>query len=163
METQIEKLRNDMVENLRNISQTYSIALSDLNRKNIEANRMISAIPAKEKQLLDVKRQQTILQELYQYLLQKKLETSIASASTISNIKVVEHALSSLGPISPNKKAIYLLALVIGLAIPGTVAFLAEYFNDKVRSKADVENHAGDSILEKIGRPTSRCAGSCQE
>lgn len=151
LETQIERLRNDMVENLRNIRQTYTIALNDLTRKNQEANRQISSMPGKEKQLLEVTRRQNILQELYQYLLQKKLETSIASASTISNIKVVEPALAGSSPISPNRKALYLLAIVIGIAIPGSVAFLMEYFNDKVRSKSEVEQFATAPILGEIG------------
>ena len=44
---------------------------------------------------------------LYSFLLQKKLETSISSASTISNSTVVEPAWLHTNPISPNKNKIY--------------------------------------------------------
>jgi tyrosine-protein kinase Etk/Wzc len=151
IEIAIEKLRNDMVENLRNLQNTEAMALEAIRSKNLQADRMISAIPAKEKQLLEVTRQQSILQELYQYLLQKKLETAIGSASTISNIKVVEPALAGGIPIGPNKKGLYILAIAIGIAIPAAIIFLREYLNDKISSKALIEQLTKTPILGEIG------------
>lgn len=151
METAIERLRNDMMENLSNVRKTNLLGLNELKRKNQEADKMVNSMPSKEKQLLEVTRQQNILQELYSYLLQKKLETAIASASTISNIKVVETAMSSGSPISPNRKALYIIALFIGITIPAGVIFLIEYLNDKVKSKHEIENVTNAPILGEIG------------
>jgi tyrosine-protein kinase Etk/Wzc len=151
LETSIEKLRTDMVENLKNVRQTHIMTLSELNKKNQEADQLISTTPTKEKQLLEVTRQQNILQELYSYLLQKKLETAIASASTISNIKVVESAMASGAPISPNRKGLYLMALIIGLGLPVGIVFLKEYLNDKVKSKADIQQVTDVPVLGEIG------------
>jgi tyrosine-protein kinase Etk/Wzc len=151
MDGVIEKLRLDMIETLKNVRQTQTLALDQLSGKNRETNRIISSIPSKEKQLLEVTRQQNILQELYQYLLQKKLETAIASASTISNIKVIEPALASGIPVSPNRKTTYIIAAFIGLAIPLAIIFLFEYLNDKVKSKADIEQLTATPILGEIG------------
>jgi tyrosine-protein kinase Etk/Wzc len=151
METAIEKLRGDMIENLGNVRKTNVLVLNDLKRKNKEAESLINAVPSKEKQLVEVTRQRNILQELYSYLLQKKLETAIASASTISNIKVVESAMSSGSPISPNRRALYIIALFVGLAIPAGIVFLVEYLNDKVKSKNEIEQATAAPILGEIG------------
>jgi len=151
MEAAIERLRLNMLETLKNVRQTETLAMEQLTGKTQEANRLITAIPSKEKQMLEVTRQQTILQELYQYLLQKKLETAIASASTISNIKVIEPALESDIPVSPNKKAIYIIAIFIGIAIPAGIVFLREYLDDKVKSKHDVQQITEAPILGEIG------------
>jgi tyrosine-protein kinase Etk/Wzc len=151
METAIEKLRLDMIETLRSVRQTLTFAIEQLSGKSKETNRIISSIPSKEKQLLEVTRQQSILQELYQYLLQKKLETAIASASTISNIKVIEPALASGIPISPNKKGIYILAIILGIGLPVGIIFIREYFNDKIKSKSDIEQLTDTPILGEIG------------
>lgn len=151
LETAIEKLRNDMVENLRNLQNTEQFALESIRSKNQQADRMISSIPSKEKQLLEVTRQQSILQELYQYLLQKKLETAIGSASTISNIKAVEPAMANGIPIGPNKKGLYILAIAIGIAIPAAIIFIREYLNDKVSSKQEIEQLTKTPILGEIG------------
>jgi tyrosine-protein kinase Etk/Wzc len=155
MESAIEKLRLDMIETLKNVRHTQVLAMEELSGKTHEANRAISAIPAKEKQLLEVTRQQAILQELYQYLLQKKLETAIASASTISNIKVLEPALKSDVPISPNKKGFYIIAIFLGLAVPVGIIFLLEFLDDKVKGKREVQQDTDAPILGEIGHADS--------
>lgn len=147
----IEKLRSDMVETLGNIRNTYKMALLDINKKHSEANDQIRKLPGKQKQLLEVTRQQKILAELYSFLLQKRLETSISSASTISNIKVLEPASSSHSPVAPNRKGLYTIFLVIGLAIPVGVIFLIEYLNDKVKGRTDIERITDAPILGEVG------------
>ena len=151
LETAIDKLRVDMLETLKNVKQTHQLAVNALERKNRNADKFINSIPAQEKRLLEVTRQQNILQELYSYLLQKKLETAIASASTISSIKVVEPAMASGTPVSPNRKGMYVIAIFIGLAIPAGIIFLIEYLNDKVKTKSDIEQLTAAPILGEIG------------
>lgn len=151
MEGTIVKLRSDMLENLKNVRQTYLLSLDAIKNKNREADRLINSIPSKEKQLLEVTRQQSILQELYQYLLQKKLETAIASASTISNIKVIEPAIASGIPVSPNRKGLYTIAIIIGIVIPTGIIFLKEYLNDKVKGKQEIQQITQTPILGEIG------------
>jgi tyrosine-protein kinase Etk/Wzc len=147
----IQKLRLDMIESLKNVRQAQSLIMEQLSGKSRETNRVITAIPSKEKQMLEVTRQQSILQELYQYLLQKKLETAIASASTISNIKVIEPAMESKVPVSPNRKGLYIMALFIGIAIPVGFVFIREYLDDKVKSKHDVQQTTDAPVLGEIG------------
>lgn len=151
MEAAIEQLRRDMLENLGNVRQTIVLSLNEMSRQNRETDKIISTLPSKEKQLREVTRQQAILQELYSYLLQKKLETAIASASTISNIKVMEPAMASGIPISPNRKLTYLIALLFGVAIPVGIILLRDYLNDKIKSKQEIEQITSTPILGEIG------------
>jgi capsular exopolysaccharide synthesis family protein len=150
LEAAIEKLRTDMLENLTHIRQTYSMMIGELKRRSGEANHEISSIPGKEKQLQEVTRQRKILEELYSFLLQKRLETAISSASTISNIKVLEPAMVQ-AQVSPNRKGLYTAFFLIGLAIPVGIVFLFEYLNDKVKTKADIERLTATPILGEVG------------
>ena len=145
LETSIEKLRLDILQNLKNIRQAYQVSVNNLAARNREAGREISQIPAQEKQLLDITRRQKILEELYSFLLQKKLETSIGSASTISNVKVIEPASSSGGPVKPNRKGTYSIAFFLGLLIPAVIIFLMEYLNDRLKSRDDIQRATGGS------------------
>jgi tyrosine-protein kinase Etk/Wzc len=151
MEAAIEKLRVDMIENLKNVRQIKVLTLDEMNNQNRSAEGVISAIPAREKQMLEVTRQQAILQELYSYLLQKKLETALASASTISSIKVVEPALSSGIPVSPKRNSLYVMALLVGVAIPAGIIFLTGYLNDKVKSKHEIQQITSTPVLGEVG------------
>ena len=54
-------------------------------------------------------------------------------------------------PVSPNRKASYIIALLLGLAIPTGIIFLKEYLNDKVKGKQDIERLTKAPILGEIG------------
>jgi capsular exopolysaccharide synthesis family protein len=151
IETAIEKLRINILQNMKNIRSAQQMAFNNLLQKNKTAGNEISQIPAKEKQLLDITRRQKILEELYSFLLQKKLETSISSASTISNVKVIEPAMPTGVLVKPNKSSIYMIALFMGLLIPGAIIVLMEYLNDKVKSRDDIERNTSSPILGEVG------------
>ena len=150
LETAIEKLRLDILQNLRNVRQAYQVSVNSLASRNREVGKEISQIPAKEKQLLDITRRQKILEELYSFLLQKKLETSIGSASTISSVRVIEPALASQVPVSPNRTSTYLFAFLIGLLVPAGVIFLREYLNDKIKSRDDIQKATQAPIIGEV-------------
>ncbi len=150
-ETAIEKLRQDILENLKNVRNAQQLATGDLSGKQQQARTDISAIPGKQKQLLEVTRQQAILQELYSFLLQKKLETAIASASTTSDIMILEPAMAGGTPVSPNPKGMYIIAVFLGLGLPIGIIFILEYLNDKVKSKLDITKVTSTPILGEIG------------
>lgn len=147
----IEKLRIDILQNLRNIKSAYELSINSLKSKNVEKGKEVSLIPSKEKQLLDITRRQKILEELYSFLLQKKLETSISAASTISNVKVIESAIASESPVMPNRKGTYLAAFIVGLLIPIAVIFLKDYLNDKVNSRDEIEKVTQAPIIGEVG------------
>lgn len=147
----IEKLRIDILQNLRNIKGAYELSINSLKNKNVEKGKEVSLIPSKEKQLLDITRRQKILEELYSFLLQKKLETSISAASTISNVKVIESAIASDNPVMPNRKGTYLAAFLVGLLIPIAIIFLKDYLNDKVNSRDEIEKVTQAPIIGEVG------------
>jgi tyrosine-protein kinase Etk/Wzc len=151
LDAAIEKLRNDILQNLQNVKQSYTIELNNYQSKSAYAGKEVSLIPLKEKQLLDISRRQKILEELFSYLLQKKLETSISSASTISNIRVIEPASTSEEPVMPNRKGTFLIAFFLGLGLPAAVIFLKEFLNDKVQSREDIQKATTASIIGEVG------------
>jgi len=151
LETAIEKLRQDILQNLQNVKQGYGIGVESLKERNNSANRIMSRMPEQQRELLEITRRQKILEGLYQILLEKKLETAISSAATVSNVVVLEPASSSQLPIRPNRQGTYMLAVLIGLGIPAFVAFLMEYLNDKVRSRQDVVSSTQAPIIGEIG------------
>ncbi|MEJ7737932.1 MAG: polysaccharide biosynthesis tyrosine autokinase [Chitinophagaceae bacterium] len=150
LQTAISKLRSDMIENLKSVRQSYVVTVEDLQKQSRSSAGEINAIPGKQKQLLDITRQQQILQELYSFLLKTKLETSIASASSISSSRVLEPAYYSTVPVKPNNKATYLFAAVLGLALPLAVIAIREIMNNRISSRKDVENATEAPILGEI-------------
>lgn len=151
LDQNIEKLRQDIIESLNNVKRGYQIALSSMENKSRQTESQLLSLPGKGKQLAEISRQQKILEELYKFLLTKKIETSISSASTISNSRVLEPAVASWIPVKPDKKAAYFVSLFFGLAIPIGLIALREYLNDKIETKAEVEKLTPVPIIGEIG------------
>lgn len=151
LDTELEKLREQIRENLKNIRQSFIINRDNLKQKTLQAEGQIGEVPEKGRRMLEITRQQKILEDLYSFLLQKRLETSISSASTISNSKVLEPAKSLKTPIRPDKKGLYIIAVLVGLGIPVAILALKEYLNDKITSRQDVEKLTQAPILGEIG------------
>jgi capsular exopolysaccharide synthesis family protein len=151
LDAALEKIRIDLLQALHNVRQSYLITINSLRQQQELNQDQLKGTPGKSMALLNIQRQQKILEELYSFLLQKRLETAIASAATVSNSKVVEPAAASYEPISPNKKSIFVVHLMAGLLIPVGVIALIELLRDKVNSRADIEKRTKAPILGEIG------------
>jgi capsular exopolysaccharide synthesis family protein len=155
-ETAMDKQRNEMINALSNAKQNLQSRIQSYEGKNRIAGNELSGVPAKQREVLDIMRKQRIAEELYTFLLERKLETSIGSASTLSNIEILESAFSSGIPVSPNKRNLYMVALIIGLAIPAAFLFITELFNDKIRTRNDIDKFSSVPILGEIGHSDSK-------
>ncbi|MCU7551280.1 polysaccharide biosynthesis tyrosine autokinase [Chitinophagaceae bacterium LB-8] len=150
-EDQIERLRINILESLDNIKKFHTAAITRLERNTTETRSKMESLPLKEQNLLEIKKQQQMKQGIYNFLLEKREDIAMSLAATISNIKVVEEAFPNKTPVSPNRKNIYLIAIIIGLAIPALIIFVSEILNDKVSSRYDVEKVTSVPIIAEIG------------
>ena len=151
MELSMGKVRNEIVITLTQLKETMNEALKGFQEVELEANSELRSLPRKQRQLLDITRQQTVIHELYSSLVQRKIQISISSASTLSNIQLLEPGYSGGWPVSPNPRSFYMTALFIGLAIPIGIAVLRELLNDKVNNKADIDKFTSAPLLGEIG------------
>src|SRR6185312_6697892 len=151
MDETLDKIRAQIYQALTNIKTAYMITIDRLEQAEGDINSHVNALPGKSMGLLNIERQQKILEDLYSLLLQKKLEISLSSASTISNSRVVEPAMAGNDPVSPNKKSIYTMYLLLGVLLPTGFVVLRELLQDKISGKADVEKYTTAPILGEIG------------
>ena len=151
LDEQIEKLRQNILENLKNIKEVYRATISNLQQTSNEVQAQIRSLPAKQQNLVDIKRQQESKLAVYNFLMEKREESSIALASTISNIKVLEDATPNKMPVKPNRRNIQMIALFVGLALPALAIFVIELLNDKVTSRQDIEKVTDAPIVGEIG------------
>lgn len=147
----VEQLRVSIRENLRNIKNSALSLKADYVRRSRIGEDQLRAMPAKVKDLAQLKLQVDRVQELYKLLQAKREETEIKKASTLSNSGIVDRAYPSPKPIKPNRKMIQVLAVLVGLAIPALYIFAAEVLNDKITTRYDIEKLTETPILGEIG------------
>lgn len=147
----IEKLREQIHEALKNVKRGYEIASAKTREQLSLYERNIKSIPSKSKGLLDIERQQKIKQDLYLFLLQKREEAAISAAATIPSSNPLEDASPSYVPVKPNKRNIYLIALLAGILIPVGFIAIMEMLNDKVREREEVVKNTHAPVIGEIG------------
>lgn len=151
LNNQVEKVRISLVENLTNLrSATETLRNNLLADYNNQRNRF-RTIPSKERELQEIQRQQGIKEKLYLFLLQKREESAITVASSISNASSIDPATSSGAPVSPDRSGTFRLALIAGLLLPAGFIYLRELLNDKITDKADITSVTEIPIAGEIG------------
>jgi tyrosine-protein kinase Etk/Wzc len=156
IDEQLANLRSNILENLQNIKQGLIITSRNLKASSGQFQSQIKKVPSIERELLEINRQQAIKQMLYSFLLQRREEAGLELASTVSNSRVVDVAVSSDYPVSPVKQLIYLMALLAGLAVPFAGIYIKELLNDKIQSAEDVEYTTNTPILGEVGMSSVR-------
>ncbi|HSU28962.1 MAG TPA: polysaccharide biosynthesis tyrosine autokinase, partial [Chitinophagaceae bacterium] len=152
---QIEQLRISIRENLANLKSTYSYNINQFTSRNSKNESQLRSMPARLREREVIKRQVDALQALYKFLQEQKEATSISRASTISNSSIIDKSYATTIPVKPNKRAIRILAVLLGLGLPALIIFIGEILNDKVTTRFDIEKITPVPILGEIGHSYS--------
>lgn len=145
---QIDAMRENVKKSVGRAVSTASVRLNELRSETNKSNNRLSSIPSQEREYLELKRDQTIKNQLYSYLLQKREENQLVLAATTPKGKIVDNAYAFIEPIAPNKKLIIVVALFVGLLIPAIILYARNLINDKFDS---VEALARLTTLPIIG------------
>src|SRR5690606_26755131 len=84
---QMGNLKINILENLKNIQSSLLITRRSVQDNSSQFESMIARIPSIERELLEINRQQGIKEGLYLYLLQKREESALSLAATVSNTR----------------------------------------------------------------------------
>jgi tyrosine-protein kinase Etk/Wzc len=149
----IEDLRQSVLKNIETLSNSVKISLQDIDKRIAEVSSKSNKLPEAERNLIGIERKFKLNDELYTYLLTKRSETLIAKASYLPDHEVIDEATPDVYTlISPQKKHNYIIAIIIGLAIPTILLLLRDYLNTKIRQDEDIEAVCKFPILGHIIR-----------
>jgi len=146
---QIANLRANLINNIANLKQAYRIALNDITSKDAELNARIKSIPQIQKDLVQIQRDQSVKEQIYFLLLQKREESAITLASTIPDSRNIEKP-RSIGVVSPKKVLVLTAASLLGLLLPISIIYLSNFFNNKIENKDEVEQKCKAPVLGEI-------------
>ncbi len=96
----------------------------DLSRKSVSYNVM--------------EREARSNRQVYESLLAREKELSVASNSRANNVRVVDRAEVPTAPLSAGGRRTWLMAIAVGLVLAIGVAFGLDYMNDTIKTPEDV-------------------------
>ncbi|MBM3442773.1 MAG: polysaccharide biosynthesis tyrosine autokinase [Bacteroidetes bacterium] len=154
MDRQLANLRSGILQNITGLEKDLQVTRSRLDGIKQRLQSRISGLPEQERLLIDVQRQQTIKQNLYLYLLQKKEESELSRTVAVSNNKVVEPAMS-MGQVYPVARNVWALGLGAGFLLPIFIIGMLQALNTKVRGVDDIRRHTRVPLLGLINHSSN--------
>ncbi|RYY82423.1 MAG: polysaccharide biosynthesis tyrosine autokinase, partial [Chitinophagaceae bacterium] len=148
-EETVRRLKETIRDNIATIRSNLLTARSAINARINESNSLLKAVPQKEIGLVNISRQQAIKNNIFTYLLQKREETALNSASTIADLRVIERA-SSGGPISPIPKNYYITGLLVGVLLAAGFIAMREQLNRKVLFRQEIEARVSIPVIAEL-------------
>ena len=147
---QIARIKQNISENIVSQRRSLEASKDNLYQTNSNYNSLLHNIPVKERELLEISRDQTIKSGIYSFLLQKREESELSYASTISDSRVINYAQSSNIPVSPNRLLILGAAFCLVFAIPITLIGARETFNASILYRHEIESLTSIPIIGEI-------------
>ncbi len=145
----VARIKNDIKENIENVRRNLLIQKSN-NDKSIEANKQkYASIPEKERGLLSISREQEIKNNIYSYLLQKREETAMSSASTSADLRLLESGFSH-NPIRPVSKNYYWIGFIVGIGLFLLYVLLREKIKNKIMFRHDIEKRTNVPVIAEL-------------
>lgn len=156
IQDRIEKLKPSIQSNIKSQRQSLEATKQNIAATNGAYNSVLQAVPQKERELLDISRQQQIKSNLYSFLLQKREESEIAYASAVSNSRVVDYAQAGPDPVSPKRTLIYAVAIILFMGFAGAFIFIKEYLTGKVLYRHEIEKLTSIPIIGEVAFDKSK-------
>lgn len=156
IQDQINKIKPSILQNIQSQKQGLNAARQNLSSTNNNYNSILQAVPQKERDLLDITRQQATLSGLYSFLLQKKEESLLSYYSNVTDHQIVDHAQSGEYPVSPKPVIIYAVSLLACLGICFTVIAIKESLNGKVLYRHELESRTSIPIIGEVAFDKSK-------
>jgi capsular exopolysaccharide synthesis family protein len=167
IEANRQKIKSESQNVLRSIKNELAIARA----REANARSAVEGQKAETQKLSERSIQYSVLlreaeknRELYENLLKRLKETSVAGELGTTNVRIVDRAEAPVLPSRPKPLQYILLSVVIGLAMGGGLAFFFEYLDNTIKTPDDIEKFVGApclalipkiNFLEEIGQKVS--------
>lgn len=150
MTKQIAILKNLIRKNLVEERENIQLQLAQTEAQLNIAKNNIDKYPTREKIFRSIERQQTLKEQLYLYLLQKREENAITLAVTAPKAKVINPAYTT-GIVKPNYRKIIYGATAVGFLLPLLLLLGINFLDTRIDNKNNIINLIPDaSVIGEI-------------
>ncbi len=126
---QIANVRAAIMDNLLKNRTSLNALRNQIQSQQNELTSKIRKVPSWEKAFRNIERQQSIKENLYLILLQKREETAILLANTTPKAKILDEVFSYEKPVAPKKMLVIAAALLLGGLFPFLLIYVKRLLN----------------------------------
>lgn len=148
-------LRGTIESSLRGIDQRKA-TLQEIIKSN---KRVLEDMPAQEQQLTELTRSFMVNTKVFEYLLEKRIETAIAKSSTVAGAHVIDGALTNVEqPVEPKRVLLIIIGFILGLILGIGQALIRNFISNTVHNIRDITKRTNlplYAVLPVIGSKKS--------
>jgi capsular exopolysaccharide synthesis family protein len=161
---QIIKIKENIYRNIIDQRKNLEATKINLSQTNTNYNSLLQAIPTKERELLEISRDQNIKSGIYSFLLQKREESELSYVSNLSDSRIVNNAQALGSPVSPSPILAYGIALIAVFGIPISIITAKETLTSTILYRQEIESLTqvpviGELEMHKKTKPLAIEAG----
>lgn len=150
LRNQIQSMRPSIRDYIRNQKNNLLASRVKLNATNNQYAGVLQSMPRKERELLEVNRQQFIKNNVYTFLLQKREETALSFAVTVGDTRMVDRAQASINPVAPKRLSVVAAAFALALILGISWVIGKEVLTNKLLFKSEIEQASDFPIAGEI-------------
>lgn len=153
LDRDINAVKDVIYENITSSKSLLNRELSILYGQIGKVEALIKKLPKEQQEFLKIQRQFDVNQSTYNLYMAKRTEAELVRAANVSDVYVIDEAKDTGGGgTSRDSNINYLMALLIGLAIPVTLAFILTILDNYVHSPKDVEKLSKIPLIGVVGK-----------
>ncbi|MCK9412257.1 MAG: polysaccharide biosynthesis tyrosine autokinase [Prolixibacteraceae bacterium] len=151
LDKELEMIRMNLEENLNNLIHNTEITQRYIIDRIGTIDKQMTILPETEQEFINIKRQFDINSSLYTFLLQKRAEAEITTASNVPDAYVIDKArIETSLMVFPKNTLNYMIGLILGLLLPLIWFVLTDYFDDSISDISMVEKGSSLNIVGSI-------------
>ncbi|HVW61784.1 MAG TPA: polysaccharide biosynthesis tyrosine autokinase [Puia sp.] len=147
---EIEKVKPGILENVENLRKNLTAGKNNLLSTSNNYASILRTIPAKERKLVEISRQQGIKNSIYSFLLQKREETALTFSSAIADTRIIDNADTTVMPVAPKPLLVWALAILAALGLGAGIIAIREGMNQRIVFRSEIEKFTSVPVIGEI-------------
>lgn len=152
----VQSLQEEIISQKGRIMQNIATVKNNLGvqRRNIMSMEgrsagTLSSVPTIDKGLNEIFREQQVKVNIYTFLLQKREEIALQKTLATPTARLIDNPTGS-GPVSPRRPMIYIVALMLGIALPALAIFIKRFLFPVFKDQEELQRLTRVPIIGEI-------------
>lgn len=125
--------------------------LSVLDDRALQFNEELDQLPIIERRVLELQRDVTVLQQIGVQLRTMLEEVKLVEAAVTGNVTIVDKAIASERPVSPNKLLIIAVAILLGAALGFLLALVIDMADNTIKTTEQLRKMLKNTTIPLLG------------
>ena len=151
LNAQLASSRESILAAMANSRRAMQTTRKELQLQNDIIKAKLLSLPQKEREYIDIQRQQQVKAGLYVFLLQKREEASLNMAIATNKARLLNRP-DLQGVVKPRLMLVGLVAGLLGLLLPALFLFVRDLLQTTIVNRLDVEKLTQLPILTELAR-----------